>query len=405
MSKETVISVGESLFLVKGIRRWGLYDFKKGTITIIDKKSGDLIVALCKIQISATQKQIFLKNHALPIWNQIQKLGISKRLFKANPQIIDNKPFFSVCWLELTNACNQQCIFCYAEANPKNTSFISVETARKIIQETRKKGFYTLQLTGGEPFLHPNFWEIVEYAFIVNFPEIEVYTNLTPINRDDLIKLNQFGVKIATTLLGPNALIHDKCTRTNGSFKRWYQNIKELRSYKIPYRIAVVRTKENERFISKIKQFLYNEKIIQSNKLLRIDDCRPCGRGSNTDVLPTKPQVYGLHLNINPNFFYLAQRYNTCWAGKIAISSNGDVYPCIFAREVNVGNINKESFSKIFNSLERKYWKITLDQVEKCKDCELRYACKDCRALSLNTGKGLYGAPVRCNYDPFQETI
>lgn len=391
--------MGESLFLVKGIHRWGLYDLKKETITIIGKKSGDLIADLCKIQISATQKRIFLKNHALPIWNQIQKLAINKRLFKANSKILCNKPFFSVCWLELTNACNQQCIFCYAGANLKNTSFIPVETAKKIIQEIRKKGFHTLQLTGGELFLHPNFWEIVEYTSIVNFPEIEVYTNLTLINKHDLIKLKKFGIKIATTLLGPNALIHDKCTGTNGSFKRWYQNIKELKSLKIPYRIAVVRVKENEKFINEIKQFLYNEKIVQSDKLLRIDDCRPSGRESNIAILPTKE--HKLHLNVNPDFFYFAQEYNTCWAGKIAISPNGNVHPCIFAREIMVGNINKESFSKIFNSLKRKHWKITLDQVEKCKDCELRYACKDCRALSLNTGKGFFGTPVRCSYDPY----
>jgi len=34
--------------------------------------------------------------------------------------------------------------------------------------------------------------------------------------------------------------------------------------------------------------------------------------------------------------------------------------------------LNKEGF--------KKYWDITKDQIEVCKDCEFRYICTDCRA-------------------------
>ena len=399
MKKTTV--VGKSLYLVEGTVRWGLFDLERETVTVLDKKSGKLVNNLRKIQIPSNQKLIFLENYAPSVWSQIQRLEISERLFEPDSSVSCNRISLELCWLELTNACNQKCVHCYAEASPKRNSFISVEVAREAIQQARREGFRALQLTGGEPFLHPNLWQIAEHACVINFPEVEIYTNLTLITKNDLIRIRKLGIRLATTLLGANATIHDNCTGTYGSFECWYRNIKQVQSLGIPYRIAVTRVKQNEKFIDDIRRFLYNEKIVESDKLLRIDDCRPTGRGSNTAILPSEPQERKLFLTVNSKFFQCVREYNTCWAGKIAISPDGNVYPCIFAKKIDVGDISKEPFLRVLERLKRKCWTITLDQVTKCKDCELRYACKDCRALSLSVGRGLYGAPVRCDYDPY----
>jgi radical SAM protein with 4Fe4S-binding SPASM domain len=49
------------------------------------------------------------------------------------------------------------------------------------------------------------------------------------------------------------------------------------------------------------------------------------------------------------------------------------------------------------------YWTLTKDKIEVCKDCELRYACPDCRESNTYTGKGNFnsGKPLYCNYDPY----
>lgn len=33
----------------------------------------------------------------------------------------------------------------------------------------------------------------------------------------------------------------------------------------------------------------------------------------------------------------------------------------------------------------KKYWKLTKDEIEICKDCEFRYICTDCRAYTERT--------------------
>lgn len=48
----------------------------------------------------------------------------------------------------------------------------------------------------------------------------------------------------------------------------------------------------------------------------------------------------------------------------------------------------------------KKYWNIKKDDMTKCKDCEFRYICTDCRAY-LEDPDDIYSAPLKCGYDPY----
>ena len=51
----------------------------------------------------------------------------------------------------------------------------------------------------------------------------------------------------------------------------------------------------------------------------------------------------------------------------------------------------------------QKCWHTTKDHVEKCKDCEYRYACNDCRPLAQgsDSGKRWLASSVDCLYNPY----
>ena len=95
---------------------------------------------------------------------------------------------------------------------------------------------------------------------------------------------------------------------------------------------------------------------------------------------------------------YFNKTYNTCWKKQIAVQDNGDVTPCIFSDHVT-GNIFKDKIYDIIPKME-KYWKISKDKVKKCKDCELRYICFDCRVIACKKGGGLYAENPNCHYVP-----
>lgn len=69
----------------------------------------------------------------------------------------------------------------------------------------------------------------------------------------------------------------------------------------------------------------------------------------------------------------------------------------------------KESYGNIkdttlIEALEKpgfkKYWNITKDQINVCKDCEFRYICTDCRAY-LEDPDDIYSKPLKCGYNPY----
>ena len=62
--------------------------------------------------------------------------------------------------IELTNRCNFSCPFCYKNAQ-KNGNFLDYNEIAKIYHLIRGKVKY-IQLTGGEPTMHPDFEKIVE---------------------------------------------------------------------------------------------------------------------------------------------------------------------------------------------------------------------------------------------------
>ena len=107
-------------------------------------------------------------------------------------------------------------------------------------------------------------------------------------------------------------------------------------------------------------------------------------------------------LNASEIEYRLNMVYNSCWIGKIAITSDENFRPCIYSQIV-LGNLREDSIEAIFREA-KKYWMINKDKVEICRDCELKYLCFDCREISFRLTNDLYGCNPNCNYDPYQGT-
>ena len=65
------------------------------------------------------------------------------------------------------------------------------------------------------------------------------------------------------------------------------------------------------------------------------------------------------------------------------------------------GNIKDTTLEEALNHPDfKKYWNIKKDDITKCKDCEFRYICTDCRAY-IEDPDDIYSAPLKCGYDPY----
>lgn len=100
-----------------------------------------------------------------------------------------------------------------------------------------------------------------------------------------------------------------------------------------------------------------------------------------------------------------AMNYNSCLHKKIAIDKDGNIKNCPSLSQ-SFGNIKNTLLEEALNHKDfKKYWNLTKDNIEFCKDCEFRYICTDCRAYTEQTHTNTDGLdiskPLKCGYDPY----
>ncbi|MEZ7528178.1 grasp-with-spasm system SPASM domain peptide maturase [Cloacibacterium normanense] len=111
------------------------------------------------------------------------------------------------------------------------------------------------------------------------------------------------------------------------------------------------------------------------------------------------------YFNTNLPKILEAINHNSCLHKKIAIDINGNIKNCP-AMQQSFGNIKDTTLEEALNQKYfKKYWNLTKDNIEVCKDCEFRYICTDCRAYTEQTHKNKLGLdtskPLKCGYNPF----
>lgn len=110
------------------------------------------------------------------------------------------------------------------------------------------------------------------------------------------------------------------------------------------------------------------------------------------------------HFGVNIQKYTESFNHNSCLHKKISIDSEGNIRNCPSMPQ-NFGNIKDTTLEKALAHPDfKKYWNLTKDKIEVCKDCEFRYICTDCRAYTERTHTDAEGLdiskPLKCGYNP-----
>lgn len=117
--------------------------------------------------------------------------------------------------LELTELCNQRCMFCYNSCQP-----VTSDRPETLLKSLFEAGVFEIILTGGEPSLHPRFFEVLQYATSL-FPRVMVQSNGVKFADADFFAqlCNHPIFCLNFSLHGPEE-IHEKLTGTIGGFRK-----------------------------------------------------------------------------------------------------------------------------------------------------------------------------------------
>lgn len=372
-----------------------IYDLKKNKVYSINLEGRKIIDKILNSNFEMLPEE---KDYV----DRLVKMGLLTNKYEEEEELV-LKPKLNFVWLEITEMCNMSCIHCYGKFGvPKQNSKdkLNFEDWKKVIDKIKELGCNKIQLIGGEPLVDSNFYRILGYAKD-KIKNITIFTNGTLINEKNVKELKKCNVKVRISLYGHNQVIHDNITNYKGSFELTKKALLLLKKENIPTSIAVTIMRENENYIEEIKKFV--ESIgyeFNGYDVIRPGSTEEKDEHSvkNKKILEKKYQVYPIFYT-NERDFYNNKQFNSCWNGKIAITSDGNIIPCVFSRNVIVGNIKKDNYETIIKNLI-KYWKLTMNEIEECKECEFRYACHDCRPLAIGINGGIHKKNPRCCYEP-----
>lgn len=140
--------------------------------------------------------------------------------------------------LELTYRCNLHCRHCYTDPH-NDPAFLSRELSMReilrLLDEMRDIGIVWLNLTGGDIFMHPRFFEIYEAAHRRGFL-LQLYTNGTLFTRAAIERLRTmppFTIDISCHSVDETRF--DWFTQVPGSFRAFLRGIDLLRESGLPY--------------------------------------------------------------------------------------------------------------------------------------------------------------------------
>lgn len=137
--------------------------------------------------------------------------------------------------IEVTNMCNLKCPFCARtfKENKMQKGFIAFNTVKRIINEGADNNLYGVKFNiRGEPLLHPQIYEFIQYAKSKRLVDVYFNTNAMLLTKELADRLIDTGLdRISISIEGHTKKVYEKY-RVGANFEKLVSNIENLQSLK-----------------------------------------------------------------------------------------------------------------------------------------------------------------------------
>ncbi|GHV90206.1 radical SAM/SPASM domain-containing protein [Spirochaetia bacterium] len=158
--------------------------------------------------------------------------------------LLDMEPL--LIQVELTEACNLMCRFCYNSQKPCYNQHIY-----EMLDTLAGQGIMQLTLTGGEPLMHPEFFTILEKA-VKLFPNVMILSNGSLMNDEAVQKISNSNVMSVSISIHGDEATHEHLTKVPGSYSQSMHAIETyLKIGKVPVASNFVLNKYNRSSLEK----------------------------------------------------------------------------------------------------------------------------------------------------------
>lgn len=327
---------------------------------------------------------------------------------------------------EVTPVCNMDCRMCYVRMSKQQQEAIHpLRTAKEWLtlgEEAKKHGLLYLLLTGGEPFIRPDFQEILSGLHQMGFV-ISINSNGTLIDEkviEWLVKTPPTRINI--TLYGASDATYERLCRNPKGFTQVTKAIRLLKEAGIVVKLNCSVTPYNADDLEEVIAFSKREQlIIQATSYMFPPLRRDASKVGQNDRFTAEESAYysaKIESLLNGEDDYL-ERMKTkdlslptdpgeacmdmegegirCRAGKCSfwVTWDGRLLPC--------GMLPGDGVEDVFQIGFEEAWKRASDFAlnirlpAKCKVCGLRDQCRACAAMVLTETGNFHTVPeYRC---------
>ncbi len=303
-------------------------------------------------------------------------------------------------FLELTMECNERCLHCGSRCGEVTSELLSVETYKRFLDKI-KADFGTegimLSITGGEPLLRREFFEIMGYAHQLGF-HWGMTSNGTLIDETVANRLQECGMSTISISIDGLPETHDWFRQTPGGYKAAMKGVEALienGSFQ-HVQVTTVVHKKNLGELEALYHILENVDI-DSWRILNIE---PIGRAetmpellltpketvSVLDFIKEKrrqgePVQYGCSHYLGTEYEReVRDWYFLCNAGiyTASVMANGDIGACLDIErrpELIYGNILRDDFTEVWKNGFGAYRRNLYEDNAACSACKEREFC------------------------------
>lgn len=338
-----------------------------------------------------------------------------------------------VAW-EVTRNCNLSCVHCRASATRgPYTGEIDTPSAFRLLDQIGEVGSPIIILTGGEPLLRPDIFDIAAYGTGKGL-RMTMAPNGTLITESIARKMADTGIKrISISLDGATRESHDKFRGVEGAFDGSMKGLALAKEAGIEFQINTTITQSNLDQITRIQDLAVTLGAVAHHIFLLV----PTGRGKYIVDEEISAGEYEKTLNwfydrkdetpmqlkatCAPHYYRIL-RQRAKEEGKIIsfkthgldavtrgclggtgfsfISHRGIVQPCGFLH-LNCGDITTSSFADIWKNSETFLSLRDFSNLKgKCGKCEYKKVCGGCRARAYEATGDYLGEEPLCSYQP-----
>ena len=326
--------------------------------------------------------------------------------------------------IELLPLCNMNCDMCYVRLSREEMEakgrLRTADEWLEIGRQMKDAGVLFLLLTGGEPFLYPDFrrlyLELRKMGMIIT-----INTNGTLINEDLAEFFGKYKPRrVNITLYGTDEETYDKLCHYPGGYEKTLRGIRLLREQGVDVKVGGSLARANRDDLDKLLDIGEELDIPVRVDTYMIPATRerdlPYNMQSRLNPEEAaRARILALKREMGPEVFpqYVCQSveradhpepaeakpgHMSCMAGQCSFTINwqGEMRPCVILTEPAI-SVFDVGFEAAWKYIVEETHKILLN--EKCSTCHMRHLCRTCAASALLETGSYDGVPdYMCRY-------